>query len=225
MCSWWVKLIISSVIEILSVLVCKKICFSTSMSAINTFVSLCTSISYWHFSEIIKLLIFLYFNLITWPIPYSKAVLRSLVIHCIAINKKNKQNLSLILYLYLICSSSPILFRQPIKHVKEQPVCNIYQTYNRPNTLMGSFWSMTGIIITGLNPTSKLSHYSCAVGFFFYIKILANMRWNYQYNLQVIIFVNNTNSQLFNGFSPTLQFLKIFLEILGKTWQEVLLKN
>lgn len=109
------------------------------MSAINTFVSLCTSISYCHLSEIIKLLIFLYFNLIAWPIPYSKAVLRSLVIHCIAINKKNKQNLSLILYLYLICSSSPILFRQPIKHVKEQPVCNIYQTYNRPNTLMGEF--------------------------------------------------------------------------------------
>lgn len=80
LCSWWVKLIISSVIEILSVLVCKKICFSTSMSAINTFVSLCTSISYCHFSEIIKLLIFLYFNLITWPIPYSKAVLQSLVI-------------------------------------------------------------------------------------------------------------------------------------------------
>lgn len=28
---------------------------------------------------------------------------------------------------------------------------------------------MTGIIITGLNPTSKLSHYSCAVGFFFFL--------------------------------------------------------
>lgn len=26
---------------------------------------------------------------------------------------------------------------------------------------------MTGIIITGMNPTSKLSHYSCAVGFLF----------------------------------------------------------
>lgn len=36
---------------------------------------------------------------------------------------------------------------------------------------------MTGIIITGLNPTSKLSHITpVQLVFYFYIKILANMR-------------------------------------------------
>lgn len=78
-----------------------KICFSTYMSAINTFVN----ISNCHSSEISGLLIFLYFNLIT-PFLILKAVLQSLVIHCIAVlinKKKIRQNLSLILPLsYLL---------------------------------------------------------------------------------------------------------------------------